>query len=97
MGRHQLPSPRGRSALFSSFLPAQLSTLGSVALRLSHPAAEVAAAGSVLTLEQMRQQLQQLGEQKAAQGEKLAALKSGGARRVSAADVAAVEKVGWVP
>lgn len=65
----------------------------------AHPApppAEVAAASSVLTLEQMRQQLAQLEEQKAAQEAKLAGLRGGGARRVSAADMAAVEKVGWL-
>lgn len=57
-------------------------------------AAEAAAAGSVLSLEEMRRQVAELTKQKEQQAGKLAALRGGGARLVSAADVQAAEKVG---
>ncbi|KAL4860195.1 Homologous-pairing protein 2 [Chlorella vulgaris] len=53
---------------------------------------EAAAAGSVLSLEEMRRQVAELTKQKEQQAGKLAALRGGGARLVSAADVQAAEK-----
>ncbi|EFN51683.1 hypothetical protein CHLNCDRAFT_139916 [Chlorella variabilis] len=53
---------------------------------------EVAAARSVLTAEQMREQIGQLGAQSKQQGEKLARLRGAGARLVSAAEVQKAER-----